>query len=51
MAPFAVDDQLAYGFAATAINGQTEEGWCCACYKYASPITMPMTRLWILLLT
>ncbi|ORY57429.1 RlpA-like double-psi beta-barrel-protein domain-containing protein-containing protein [Pseudomassariella vexata] len=31
--PWAVNDQLAYGFAATAIAGGTEEGWCCACYK------------------
>ncbi|KAI9162925.1 putative endoglucanase type K-like protein [Paramyrothecium foliicola] len=33
MSPFAVDDQLAYGFAATAINGETESSWCCACYN------------------
>ncbi|KAI9901055.1 hypothetical protein N3K66_002872 [Trichothecium roseum] len=31
--PWAVNDQLAYGFAATAINGGTEDSWCCACYK------------------
>jgi hypothetical protein len=33
MSPFAVSDSLAYGFAATAINGGTESSWCCACYK------------------
>ncbi|KAI1274217.1 glycoside hydrolase family 45 protein [Xylaria sp. FL0933] len=31
--PFAVDDNLAYGFAATAISGGTESSWCCACYQ------------------
>lgn len=30
--PWAVNDDLAYGFAATAINGGTESSWCCACY-------------------
>ncbi|KAK9415333.1 putative Glycoside hydrolase family 45 protein [Seiridium unicorne] len=31
--PWAVNDQLAYGFAATTISGGTESSWCCACYK------------------
>ncbi|VUC31384.1 unnamed protein product [Clonostachys rosea] len=31
--PWAVNDNLAYGFAATAINGGSESSWCCACYK------------------
>ncbi|KAH6655617.1 glycoside hydrolase family 45 protein [Truncatella angustata] len=31
--PWAISDQLAYGFAATAISGGTEASWCCACYK------------------
>ena len=31
-APWAVNDNLAYGFAATAINGGNESTWCCACY-------------------
>ncbi|KAL6860767.1 hypothetical protein ACO1O0_004801 [Amphichorda felina] len=31
--PWAVDDNLAYGFAATAINGEDESSWCCACYS------------------
>ncbi|KAF7552359.1 hypothetical protein G7046_g7432 [Stylonectria norvegica] len=30
--PWAVNDNLAYGFAATAINGGTEASWCCGCY-------------------
>ena len=30
--PWAVNDNLAYGFAATAINGGNEGSWCCACY-------------------
>ncbi|KAL2205562.1 glycoside hydrolase [Sarocladium strictum] len=30
--PWAVNDQTAYGFAATAISGQSESSWCCACY-------------------
>ncbi|GJN69843.1 hypothetical protein PLICBS_003895 [Purpureocillium lilacinum] len=30
--PFAVNDNLAYGFAATALGGGTESSWCCACY-------------------
>ena len=31
--PFAIDDQLAYGFAAVNIAGGTEAAWCCACYQ------------------
>ncbi|KAK7414810.1 hypothetical protein QQZ08_012491 [Neonectria magnoliae] len=31
-APWAVSDDLAYGFAATAIDGGSESSWCCACY-------------------
>ncbi|KAI0134192.1 beta-1,4-endoglucanase [Xylariales sp. AK1849] len=31
--PWAVSDDLAYGFAATSISGGTESSWCCACYK------------------
>ncbi|KAI0206691.1 glycoside hydrolase family 45 protein [Astrocystis sublimbata] len=31
--PWAVDDNLAYGFAATAIGGGSESSWCCACYQ------------------
>ncbi|KAI1302869.1 K-family cellulase [Xylaria venustula] len=31
--PWAVNDTLAYGFAATAISGGTESSWCCACYQ------------------
>ncbi|KAI0904138.1 glycoside hydrolase family 45 protein [Ustulina deusta] len=31
--PWAVDDDLAYGFAATAISGGSESTWCCACYQ------------------
>ncbi|KAK3682803.1 RlpA-like double-psi beta-barrel-protein domain-containing protein-containing protein [Podospora appendiculata] len=30
--PWAINDQLAYGFAATAISGGTEASWCCGCY-------------------
>lgn len=32
--PWAVDDNLAYGFAAAKLAGETESGWCCGCYKY-----------------
>ncbi|KAH8655049.1 RlpA-like double-psi beta-barrel-protein domain-containing protein-containing protein [Tricladium varicosporioides] len=31
--PWAVSDDLAYGFAATTIKGGTESSWCCACYE------------------
>ncbi|KAI6314473.1 hypothetical protein MCOR34_004923 [Pyricularia oryzae] len=31
--PLAVDDSLAYGFAAVRISGQRESDWCCACYE------------------
>ncbi|PAA89100.1 hypothetical protein BOX15_Mlig002476g1, partial [Macrostomum lignano] len=31
--PWAVSDQLAYGFAAATIPGLDESGRCCACYK------------------
>ncbi|KAL2022232.1 hypothetical protein VTK56DRAFT_5842 [Thermocarpiscus australiensis] len=30
--PWAVNDNLAYGFAATSISGGSESTWCCACY-------------------
>lgn len=30
--PWAVNDDLAYGFAATNIEGGSESSWCCACY-------------------
>ncbi|KPM37745.1 putative endoglucanase type K [Neonectria ditissima] len=30
--PWAVSEDLAYGFAATAIDGGSESSWCCACY-------------------
>jgi hypothetical protein len=30
--PWAINDNLAYGFAATAIAGGSESSWCCACY-------------------
>ncbi|KAH6987277.1 RlpA-like double-psi beta-barrel-protein domain-containing protein-containing protein [Ilyonectria destructans] len=30
--PWAVSDTVAYGFAATAIDGGSESSWCCACY-------------------
>ena len=35
--PWAVDDQLAYGFAAVKLAGSNESRWCCACYKYDAP--------------
>ncbi|XP_055345538.1 LOW QUALITY PROTEIN: endoglucanase-like [Paramacrobiotus metropolitanus] len=31
--PWAVNDNLAYGFAAANIRGSDERGWCCGCYK------------------
>jgi hypothetical protein len=31
--PWAVNDNLAYGFAAVKLAGQTESNWCCACYE------------------
>ena len=31
--PWAVTDDLAYGYAAVNIAGGTEESWCCACYE------------------
>ncbi|KAL6921517.1 hypothetical protein ACHAPO_004788 [Fusarium lateritium] len=30
--PWAINDDLAYGFAATKLAGGTEASWCCACY-------------------
>ncbi|ROT37802.1 hypothetical protein SODALDRAFT_344699 [Sodiomyces alkalinus F11] len=30
--PWAINDNVAFGFAATAISGGTEASWCCACY-------------------
>jgi hypothetical protein len=31
--PWAVSDDLAYGFAAANIAGGSEDSWCCSCYK------------------
>ncbi|KAG7286697.1 Endoglucanase 5A [Staphylotrichum longicolle] len=31
--PWAVNDNYAYGFAATSISGGSEASWCCACYE------------------
>ncbi|ORY07932.1 family 45 glycosyl hydrolase [Clohesyomyces aquaticus] len=31
--PWAVDDSLAYGFAAAKLAGKSETDWCCACYE------------------
>nr|XP_036587533.1 glycoside hydrolase family 45 protein [Colletotrichum truncatum]KAF6798475.1 glycoside hydrolase family 45 protein [Colletotrichum truncatum] len=31
--PWAVNDDLAYGWAAVRISGGTESQWCCACYE------------------
>ncbi|KAH6879884.1 putative endoglucanase type K [Thelonectria olida] len=30
--PWAVNNDLAYGFAATKLSGGSESSWCCACY-------------------
>lgn len=37
--PWAVDDDLAYGFSAVNIVGGDESTWCCACYKYFISLT------------
>ncbi|KAF4302414.1 Glycoside hydrolase family 45 [Botryosphaeria dothidea] len=31
--PWAVDDNLSYGFAAAKLSGKQETDWCCGCYK------------------
>lgn len=31
--PWAVSDDLAYGYAAVNIAGGSEASWCCACYE------------------
>jgi len=31
--PWAVNDNLAYGFAAAHLSGKSESDWCCACYE------------------
>ena len=31
-APWVVNPDLAYGFAASTIEGESEDSWCCACY-------------------
>lgn len=31
--PWAVDDSLAYGFAAAKLAGGSESSWCCSCYE------------------
>ncbi|KAG2232456.1 hypothetical protein INT48_005173 [Thamnidium elegans] len=40
--PWAVNDGLAYGFAAASIAGSSESGWCCGCYELtftSGPVT------------
>jgi hypothetical protein len=32
-APWAINDKLAYGFAAAVVSGKTERDLCCACYE------------------
>jgi Glycosyl hydrolase family 45 len=32
-APWAVNETVAYGWAAVRISGQQESSWCCACYE------------------
>ena len=32
-APWAINDQLAYGWAAAHLTGKSESDWCCACYQ------------------
>lgn len=36
--PWAVNDGLAYGFAAVKLAGKSEWDWCCACYRYVQHI-------------
>jgi hypothetical protein len=31
--PWAINDNLAYGFAAAKLSGLGESNWCCACYE------------------
>ncbi|KAI9468917.1 MAG: K-family cellulase [Benjaminiella poitrasii] len=31
--PWAINDNLSYGFAAASIAGSNEAGWCCGCYE------------------
>jgi hypothetical protein len=31
--PWAIDNNLAYGYAAVNIAGGSEASWCCACYE------------------
>lgn len=31
--PWAVDDNLSYGFAAASISGKSESDFCCSCYE------------------
>ena len=40
MGPWAVNPDLAYGFAAARLAGLGEWDWCCACYEY-----VPLPRL------
>lgn len=32
-APWVVNPNMAYGFAAVTIDGGSEGSWCCACYE------------------
>ncbi|PHH59629.1 hypothetical protein CDD81_2814 [Ophiocordyceps australis] len=38
--PWAVSNDLAYGFAAAKLAGQSEYNWCCACYELTFTSTL-----------
>lgn len=44
--PWAVDDNLSYGFAAAKLSGKQETDWCCGCYKYHYPLSLFSMRLY-----
>jgi hypothetical protein len=49
--PWAVSDELAYGFSAVKLAGGTESSWCCACYKYVQSSEgsqIPLSYLFLL---
>lgn len=46
--PWAVNDGLAYGFAAVKLAEKNERDWCCACYKYVLYIFQSGSPLFLL---
>jgi hypothetical protein len=44
---WAINDNLAYGFAAVSIAGTNETGWCCGCLNLILLLVLFLARRWL----